>query len=420
MTATLLTYAIQTTPDPLQVSATDDDPSLATLMIIVSNQTHKLIDCQSISFSFIQGANAKDFFSDSTGIKASPPTGWSIASDGALFTATPDTSKDGKIGADGLTFTLSNIKVNEQVGTTEMTVTEVTSSNTGTLLVDLDKFPPQFYVGDLSADPDTINQGESTLLTWSGSNATYELHYTDANEHLVTITQTNSDPPEPLPSTGSYTIDDLQKGTTFYLVVTLAVEGQDEPLKVKRDFTVTVNIPDVKINSFTVQPSIIYYAPGSTPPATSVTLSWDVVSASQILLDGNIVEGNSTVVSVNSDTTFTLEATGNPWPVYAPAKVTFIERAPPQISVPSGNSIEVTFYANPGTYTVDWSVDWETGETAGTATNSMTVTSSGGPETVVWNNVPMDMPPPYGGIVAARCTITGFPEGPINLQWQMS
>lgn len=49
MNATLLTYAVSSTPDPIQASPQVGGSSLATPMMVVSNDTHKPIKCQSIS-----------------------------------------------------------------------------------------------------------------------------------------------------------------------------------------------------------------------------------------------------------------------------------------------------------------------------------------------------------------------------------
>lgn len=283
MSDPLLTYAVSANQVPIQASPQTGATSVVTLMIVVSNDTHKLIDCESISFSFFQGTDAQDFFSDSTGIGTSATTGWSINQSGALFTATPDTVADGEIGASGLTFILSGIKVNEQPGTTNMTITEVTVSNTGTLEVPLAKFPQQFEVGDLVAipTPPIVNQGDNITLSWSGTGgkATYALSYADEDGHTVTITETKDVPPQPLPSTGSYTIDDLQVTPmmTFYLVVTLQIPGQDQPLLVQRQCTVTVNPPQPTIYSFTIAANPVI--PGQQ---LSFTLNWDVIGSFQI------------------------------------------------------------------------------------------------------------------------------------------
>jgi len=242
--STLLSYAVATDPNPLQVSPQPSDPSLATLTIIVSNDTHQLIDCQSISFDFSVGTDAKDFFSDATGIGTSATEGWSLSSPSAgVFTATPDTAQNGSIGAGSLIFVLSNILVNAQPGTTDMTITEVTTSNTGTLDIPLAKFPQKFKVGELIASPPTISSGGSTTLFWSGtSGAIYEIQY-QVGPGTVTISDLNGNPATPLPSTGGYTINGIEQSTTFYLLVTLNLPGLDQPLTATRFFPVTVVAP---------------------------------------------------------------------------------------------------------------------------------------------------------------------------------
>jgi microcystin-dependent protein len=282
MSDTLLSYAVSTDPDPLQVSPTTGAPTEATLTIVVSNNTHQYIECTSLSFSFLQGTLAKDLFSDSTGIASSAPSGWSITQNGVLFTAKPNSSSDGKIGPDGLPFVLSSIKVNEQVGTTDMTITEVTTKGTGALDYPLAKFPLQFNVGPLTADPPTINAGESTTLSWSGSSgATYVLQYLDKDGNTVTITHVKNEPTQPLPSTGTYTIDDVEVDTTFYLLVSLTVPGQDEPLTATRFFPVIVAPLPPHIDYFrpqgcTDEDCIIY--------ASEFVLEWQIENATGMQL----------------------------------------------------------------------------------------------------------------------------------------
>lgn len=276
----LLSYAISANQDPIQASPQKGDKSSLTLMIVVSNSTHQLIECQSISFGFLKGTGAKDLFSDATGIGTTHPTGWTIKQIGSLFTATPDTAKDGKIGAGSLTFVLSNIKVNEQPGTTDMTITEVTTHNTATFSYPLGKFPPQFKIGPLNAQPVIVNEGSNTTLFWNGTGGgTYELMYADADGNTVTIMHPKGEPDQPLPANGSYTIDKLEVTPvmTFYLLVTLYVAGQQEPLEAQRQRTVTVIPPKPTINCFSIKANPV--TPGQP---FSFTLSWDVVGAFQI------------------------------------------------------------------------------------------------------------------------------------------
>jgi hypothetical protein len=280
MSATLLSYAVSGNQDPIQASPQDGDPSVLTLMIVVSNSTHELIDCQSISFGFLKGTDAKDLFSDATGIGTTHPKGWNLTQNGSLFTATPETAKDGQIGRDGLTFVLSGIKVNEQPGTTDMTITEVTAHNTATFSYPLEKFPQQFEIGSLTAQPLIVNEGSSTTLFWNGTGGgTYELMYANEDGNTVTIMHPEGEPDQPLPANGSYTIDKLKvtPTMTFYLLVTLQVAGQQEPLKAQRQCTVTVIPPKPTINSFTITANPV--TPGQP---FSFILNWDIVGAFQI------------------------------------------------------------------------------------------------------------------------------------------
>jgi hypothetical protein len=245
-----LTYAVSTTPNPLQASPQKGPPSLAELTIVVSNTGHGAIDCSSISFAFLAGTGARDFFLDASGIETNVSTAnWTIVQSGNVFTATPVTPAHGKITREALTFTLSNIQVNAQPGTTQMPITEITGDrSTGTLSIALAKFPPSFEVGDLDADPLSVGPGGSTVLSWSGtSEASYAIEYAD-----VIIKHPANDPHRPLPATGSYTIDGIQADTVFNLIVTASAPRLDDPLKVVKSREVTV--VGAQINNFTAFP----------------------------------------------------------------------------------------------------------------------------------------------------------------------
>ncbi|HKS27371.1 MAG TPA: hypothetical protein VJS44_06100 [Pyrinomonadaceae bacterium] len=413
MSNTSLNYIVYTTPDPLQVgpqNGTSNDPSLATLTIVVSNPKGLAASCKSIQFVFLDGTDARDFFSDSTGIGTSAPTGWNLTQDGSSFKATPDTPEDGEIGADGVVFTISKIPVNTEPGTTEMTIVEETSSGTATLSFPLAKFPQQFTVGDLKADPDTVAQGGNTTLTWSGSSgATYEIHYTDDQGNLVCITHPKDDPNENLPPAGSYEIDDLQADTTFYLRVTLSATGDDHPPTIERAFPVTVQIPPVKIVSFTGDTQYNFDQSSSSPSSVYALLTWEVTGAKQVLLNGNVVDGNSTTVPINGDTQFTLGAIGKPDPEYKTITVSGTQ-VTAKIYVGTARIVGADINALAGTCIFKWSVDWATDYTSGTATYSNTLPHWPGEFWQEFWQVPADMLPPDGQITAARCTITTVNE----------
>lgn len=282
MSAPQLTYAVYPDQDPIQASPQTGPPSILKLMVVVSNSTGQKIYCQSISFSFLQGGNAKDLFSDSTGISTTTPKGWSLKQSGALFMATPDTPGDGTIGPNGLTFVISGIRVNQQAGTTYMTITEVTTNptNTGTLDYPLAKFPQQFEVGALTATPPIVAEGSSTTLFWSGtSGATYEIQYVDENDNTITISHPQGEPTQPLPSSGNYTVENLQvtPSMTFYLLVTVQIPEEDDSVTLQRECTVTVKAPKPTINSFTITANPVI--PGQP---LSFILNWDIIGSFQI------------------------------------------------------------------------------------------------------------------------------------------
>lgn len=336
--ALMLSYDFQTQPDPLQASPARGDLSTATLTAVVSNSTHRFIECTSITFSFPIGENAKDLSPDMTGVGVSPPDGWDISHDGGVFTATPKTVADAKIGRDGLAFFFSDVKVNRQPGRTHVIVAEATGSG-NTASFPLAKFPPDFTVGDLNADPVQVNQGGSTTLTWSGSeNATYTLKYGD---NVITETADG----KPLPATGSYTADNLQDNpTVFHLIVTQTLPGEDHPDEVQRHCPVTVLIPDVNIASFTASALSVNYK-GSSLVSAKVNLTWEVTGAHQVLLNGDIVTGQQSTTLQTTETTMTLEATGPGGPVFAEIKLDAPGVLPALTVTPGGDEINLTFYA---------------------------------------------------------------------------
>lgn len=218
----------------------------------------------------------------------------------------------------------------------------------------LAKFPAQFYVDDLTVKPDPpLEQGDSIVVSWSGSDqATYELQFEDGDGNTVVIDHPKDEPTQPLPATGNYEIDNLQKDTTFYLTATVAATAGDEPLAVTRFFPVAVEVPSVRIKSFSANQTVVYGANNNV----AVTLNWETEHAQQLTVNGTLVDGNSLTVTVNQTTDFTLGATGTNGPVYAKITVT-VEPVNIQIhwGGPSGelwNHIFATFGANPGNYSI--------------------------------------------------------------------
>jgi hypothetical protein len=298
MSETLLTYAVSSNPELIQASGAGEDYSYLTLTIVVSNSTSHLIDCQSITFGFLEGENSKDLFNDPNFGTSSLNAGWNIDNDGGFVTATPKTADDAKVGGEALTFILSNIKVNQQPGTTCMKITETTSDGTGTLECPLQKFPQQFEVGDLTADPVSVDYNGSTTLFWSstGDGATYEIKYQDAEGDDKQITQTADG--HPLPPSGSRTVSNLDaRPTVFTLTVTLKVDEQDV-LTVKRQCIVAVGPLKPVINCFNIDPNSVIMG---QPP--SFTLCWEIVGSSFQITANDGQGGAERLLSIPSGAT---------------------------------------------------------------------------------------------------------------------
>ncbi|HEY1485223.1 MAG TPA: hypothetical protein VGF84_03900, partial [Micromonosporaceae bacterium] len=105
---TLLTYAMSTDPDPLQVGG----PGILTLA--VSNSTNALITCNQIVVTFPGGVNAKDLTTDAGSIETQHPDAWRASNSAGQITLTP--TDGGQIGRDGVVFVFDNFAVNSEPG----------------------------------------------------------------------------------------------------------------------------------------------------------------------------------------------------------------------------------------------------------------------------------------------------------------
>lgn len=241
----LLAYGITTNPDPIQASPAQGNPSLASIVITVSNNTMKPIYCNKLTFSFPIGDLAQDLASTSKGIlvAANPSNKWQISmtSDG-VFTATPVSPADNLITTDGLSFQIFNIQANTQVGTFTLSVIENSSTDNKTFsdktnAYDLAKFPYGFYVNNFAASAPMVQDNNPVTLTWNGSDlATYTILY-----GTQTVDVTNQ---------RTWTSPSLTDTTTFALKA--SAQEQGETVDAYLYVTVIVADPDIVANSLTV------------------------------------------------------------------------------------------------------------------------------------------------------------------------
>ncbi|MHB6905024.1 hypothetical protein [Streptomyces sp. DB-54] len=143
-----------------------------------------------------------------------------------------------------MTIQLRNIPVNRQVGTVPLTViVSWRREGTASWRDDIDtltvgKFPPDFTLANLKADPIALEHSGSTTLTWQASdNATYKLLYGTAEIDVTNVR--------------TYTVPNLKQTTPFYL----RGIAQSGNTSVERTLTslVTVDVPDLEVTNLFVR-----------------------------------------------------------------------------------------------------------------------------------------------------------------------
>jgi hypothetical protein len=269
---TLLTYALFLEPDPLQVDAA------AILTLVVSNSSRQAITCSSIQVTLPVGTNAKDLIVSGATIETIVPKDWSAGSAGGVITLTPS-GNAGKIEGAGLTFVIATT-TNGQPGTAPVTIGETASapsqpSKTRTATIAVTKFPAQFRLGDLivtTPQNHDVPEGDTATLMWSGqgSGVTYTMAYQP--------TDNGAPVNDGVGSTGPYTSKPLTRAgsVTFTLTASVTVPGQDQPLIVQRQQTVSI------IEALSLDVDVV-------PPVVGVNglvrLRWSARNADYCLLD---------------------------------------------------------------------------------------------------------------------------------------
>jgi hypothetical protein len=214
---TLLSYALETDPDPFQVGGT------ATLRLTVRGGTRPA-HCRQIALALPTGTGPGELITAPGSLTAAVTGGedeeqgggWTAAATTppgeAVFTLTPERGRGWLAGVTPLTVTLGRIQVNAAAGTARLRITEETSSDgttweTHATDLGLAKFPEGFVFRDLRPDRLHVKNGESVTLTWRGSPATYTV---DWGRRPVEVT-----------TEGTWTSPPLHKTTVFRLAARL-------------------------------------------------------------------------------------------------------------------------------------------------------------------------------------------------------
>lgn len=244
-----LAYEMTTNPDPLRVSPATGALEKADIVIVGSHQGFNQIEVRRISVGFPVGDLSHALTEHLKEIEATVNhggTSWTPSHNDAeqeiVFNA-----PGGAVVVDpgqGVTIQLRNIPVNRQVGTVPLTVI-VSWRRVGTTtyrddidLLPVGKFPPDFRLDNLRANPIALDHSGSTTLTWEASaGATYKLLYGTAEIDVTNVR--------------TYTVNNLRQTTPFYL----RGIAQSGNTTVERTLTtlVTVNMPDLEVTNLYVK-----------------------------------------------------------------------------------------------------------------------------------------------------------------------
>ncbi len=168
-----------------------------------------------------------------------------------------------------------------------LTATGQGTSTTRQVLVTVkDKAQPKPAIDSFTAQPDTIEKGQSAVLHWSVQNAAGVAIDNGIGDVLGNETTVHPD------VTTTYVLTAKNSITSVTQPITITVTAPPPP-------------PQAAIESFSASSDRI--APGQ-----SVTLSWSVKNASSVSIDNGvgIVRGDQVVVTPDVTTRYTLTATG--------------------------------------------------------------------------------------------------------------
>jgi hypothetical protein len=201
----LLTYSIETSPYPVQASASDN-PTYCNLTIVASYPKSKVPCAVSKLGLYLPVRGAVGSATDLAAVVPGTPTvkfhdpdvpggtddgaGWHVTDEGGgRFVVEPASSGPVVFTHQSIVITVARIQVSDEVGNAAITLTEwsapcsadgippkATSRRTTSITVA--KFPPSFQLSELTASALLVDCGETATLTWTGSpGASYTIGY---------------------------------------------------------------------------------------------------------------------------------------------------------------------------------------------------------------------------------------------------
>lgn len=280
---TLLTYALATSQNPVEVSPSSTEPSVTNLTFVAScPMSVGSCTMRQIEIALPVGDPGEPDPTDLTEVAPSLSAASISSSDGTVWNVTAGVAagsfifapQDGPvlIEAQALTLTIVGIEVGPLVGTADIVVSEWAAAGSGTpptppalasgqAVFAVAKFPAGFFAFDFAPSAPQVASGSSVMLTWQGStDATFRIGYDDVDPVDVTDVRSWTSPP-------------LYVATTFILYASASQDGQTVTLE--QSTTVTVAAPQV----------VSFYAtPDQIDIGQTVTLNWRAIDADGVYL----------------------------------------------------------------------------------------------------------------------------------------
>lgn len=267
MTTGKLTMAMTATPTNPRCGET------LSLAFTVTNATKYMIDVTSLKYTLQPGGLPLSLANNFNSVTIQCPKGWSARQNGGIFTMTPDTPADGKVGPTGLEFDINDITVNNSPGTSDVKMEQVGPDKTHyETPASLNKTWPPLAITAFYANPhNSVEYGGNPQLVWEASlGAVIALEYNGK-----VIRNVKNEPSQPLPSSGSYDIDDPLYQSTVFTLVAASGPGALENGQLTAQTTVSILPPSVDLDG--------QVTPGTTAPPTA-DLTWTTTSATAATL----------------------------------------------------------------------------------------------------------------------------------------
>jgi hypothetical protein len=318
--ATRLTYATSVNPSPLTVSLPGANPTLGSLVVVITNSTGADLPVQNITFYVPVGGSSTTLTPSSAGIQTavSDPVHWVFTGPSSpVITGTADYVLGPATGTSvtlaartSVVVQLYEIQTNTAPGTATITIKEMIGGTPSFGGFSITTFPYGFYFESLAATMlvnsalapvSQVAYGSQVTLIWNCSvvdTTAYQIYYS---------TPQGQQPATPT-SYDQWLSPPLNSDTVFTLVVTAAVEG-GQPVTASLSTSVAVKQPDLVANTVAAQSvSCAGAVTAASVTATGVIqgfgtvpigaiLDWWGPTGSQVQLPANFVVCDGSVIS---------------------------------------------------------------------------------------------------------------------------